>query len=160
MTLYVHRSQRVEDLARSLANVVREGFPADPFASLPIVVGSRGMERWLRVELARELGAVMAIAFPFPEPAFDGATRVLLEGADWAEIGARDPRREADPWDDAALGFRVVTALRELAADPDLEEVRRAHARVALGHLIWHPPGTERHPQIVAWVTAVLERFG
>ena len=125
MTLYVHRSQRVEDLARSLANVVREGFPADPFASLPIVVGSRGMERWLRVELARELGAVMGIAFPFPEPAFDGATRVLLEGADWAEIGARDPRREADPWDDAALGFRVVTALRELAADPDLEEVRR-----------------------------------
>lgn len=125
MTLFVHRSQRVEDLARSLAKVVREGFPANPFASLPIVVGSRGMERWLRVVLARELGAVMGLAFPFPRPAFDGASRVLLEGAPWAEIGARSPLREADPWDDAALGFRVVTALRALAADLDLDHVRR-----------------------------------
>lgn len=125
MTLFVHRSQRVEELARALAKVVREGFPADPFASLPIVVGSRGMERWLRVVLARELGAAMGLAFPFPQPAFDGAARVLLEGAPWAEIGARSPLREADPWDDTALGFRVVTALRALAADPDLDNVRR-----------------------------------
>jgi hypothetical protein len=58
-----------------------------------------------------------------------------------------------------SLGPQFVARVVEAYGDIDLEAVRRAHARVALGHLIWHPPGDERHPHIVAWVTAVLERL-
>jgi len=58
-----------------------------------------------------------------------------------------------------SLGPQFVARVLEAYGDIDLEEVRRAHARVALDHLTWHGPGTERHPQIVAWVTAVLERL-
>jgi hypothetical protein len=58
-----------------------------------------------------------------------------------------------------SLGPQFVARVLEAYGDFDLEEVRRAHARIALGHLIWHPPGDERHPQIIAWVTAVLERL-
>jgi len=41
----------------------------------------------------------------------------------------------------------------------DLEHVRRAHLRMALEHMIDHPPGTERHESIVAWATAAFERL-
>jgi aminoglycoside phosphotransferase len=58
-----------------------------------------------------------------------------------------------------SLGPQFVAQVVEAYGETDLDEVRRAHARVALGHLIWHPPGTERHPQIVAWIAAVLERL-
>ena len=50
---------------------------------------------------------------------------------------------------------RVLAAYGEI----DEDDVHRAHARIALDHLIWHGPGSERHPRIVGWVTAVLERL-
>lgn len=59
-----------------------------------------------------------------------------------------------------SLGPRFVSlALPSYAATRtplDEAAVRRAHVLTALDHLRWHPPGTPRHPSIVAWVTATL----
>ena len=127
MTLYVHRSNRVEDLGRELARVVETSFPDDPFVPLPIVVGSRGMERWLRETLAANLGAVIGVDFPFPKPAFDGAARVLLQDAETARaFWRRDSSWMSghERWSGAVLTFRVLKQLRAFADDDDFVKVR------------------------------------
>jgi hypothetical protein len=40
-----------------------------------------------------------------------------------------------------------------------LETARHAHVREAIGHLLFHGPGTERHESIVRWVPAALHTF-
>ncbi len=127
MTLFVHRSNRVEDLGRELARVVGTSFPDDPFVPLPIVVGSRGMERWLRETLATNLGAVIGVDFPFPEPAFDGAARVLLQDAGMARaFWRRDSSWMSgrERWSGSALTFRVLNQLRAFAEDDDFVKAR------------------------------------
>ena len=51
----IHRSNRVEALLSVLARIVAHPL-ADPFAPEWIVVQGPGMERWLSLELSRELG--------------------------------------------------------------------------------------------------------
>jgi hypothetical protein len=58
-----------------------------------------------------------------------------------------------------SLGPRFVATAVAASDDINLEDVQRAHIRAALGHLYWHPHGTERHDSIVGWVSAVLERL-
>jgi aminoglycoside phosphotransferase (APT) family kinase protein len=58
-----------------------------------------------------------------------------------------------------SLGSRFAAIVLDANRDIALEDVRRAHLRTALDHLIWHGPGTLRHPSIVGWVTAVFERL-
>jgi hypothetical protein len=58
-----------------------------------------------------------------------------------------------------SLGSRFVAIALDAYGAIDIEAVRRAHLRTALGHLIWHGPGTPRHPSIVAWITAAFERL-
>lgn len=58
-----------------------------------------------------------------------------------------------------SIGPRFATTALDAYGPITLEDVRRAHIRVALGHLIWHPPGTPRHASIVSWVSAALERL-
>ena len=81
MPLFVHRARRVERLVTLLARHLAASLPADPFAAAAVVVGSRGMERWLRHELATQLGVAARIEFPFPRHALDGAARILGRGA-------------------------------------------------------------------------------
>jgi len=58
-----------------------------------------------------------------------------------------------------SLGAEFTQRVLDAYGPIDLDDVRRAHVRTALDHLIWHGPGTERHAGIVEWATAVLERF-
>lgn len=130
MPLVVHRSQRVEDLVDTLARVLDASWPDDPFEAVPILIGSRGMERWLRHELATRLGGVARLAFVFPRTAFDGAARWLL---DRPSPGDRSPFWEAapgtqDPWSGPRLLMRVLRSMRALLqrqlGEPHLERVR------------------------------------
>ncbi|QSH40196.1 exodeoxyribonuclease V subunit gamma [Lentisphaerota bacterium ZTH] len=59
-------SNRLEILAASLACVLHEPVAANPLQSEIVVVQSRGMERWLRLQLARLSGISANIKFPFP----------------------------------------------------------------------------------------------
>ena len=147
MTLHLYRSNRTELLVDALHGVLEKKWPADPFLPVPVVVGSRGMERWLRHELATRAGIAARIVFPFPRQAIDGAAQWLLEGAqpaqhafwegpapsppeppqpapDHAAAGNDIPARVADPqqnedFSSAGLAMRVVPLLRRHAGDLD-----------------------------------------
>lgn len=113
MTLHVHRSQRVEELVLELDRALTESYPDDPFEPMPIVVGSRGMERWLRHELATLGGSCARVDFLFPRTAFEGAARWLGEGAERAPRAVfwQTTRAESD-WSGPRLALRVLVRLR------------------------------------------------
>ncbi len=121
MSLAVFRSARAEDLASALARQL-QATPCDPFEPVAIVVGSRGMERWLRHQLATRLGIAANLDFPFPRQALDGLAARLLagEGSAAAAVG----KAAADRWQGDALTFRVVAALRARLDHPEFTNVR------------------------------------
>ncbi|MEM7137574.1 MAG: exodeoxyribonuclease V subunit gamma [Myxococcota bacterium] len=87
----VVRSNRTEVLADALGDRVRET-PLGPFAEETIVVQSRGMERWLTLQLAERLGVWANPSFPFPRTAIERVLEDLSEGAS-PETKAYDPER-------------------------------------------------------------------
>ena len=82
MAIHLHRSNRTEVLVEMLCRVLQQNAPADPFLPFPVVVGSRGMERWLRHEIATHADIAAGLAFPFPRQALSGAARWLLGGVE------------------------------------------------------------------------------
>ncbi len=127
MTLHAYRSQRVEALVDALSRAMVEGRPDDPFAPIPIVVGSRGMERWLRHELATRLGAVARLEFLFPRATFDRAARWLVDAPraldPWSAVPPASAAR--DPWGEARLMLRVLERTRARLEAPSFARVRR-----------------------------------
>jgi len=65
MSLTIYSSNRMENLVEALARVVREPL-SSPFTPEVIVVQSKGMQRWLSMELARRFGVWANGDFPFP----------------------------------------------------------------------------------------------
>ena len=63
--LKLYTSNRLESLRDALASVVEKPL-ASPLESEVIVVQSKGMERWLSMELAKKFGIWMNCRFPFP----------------------------------------------------------------------------------------------
>lgn len=124
----VYRSNRIEALAEVLAEELRLLPLADPFAALQIVVGSRGMERWLRHRLALRLGVCAGVEFPFPEAMLDS----ILDGI-LGEPGGGGPGKEPpedgeagmpDPWSPAVLTWAILGALPGLLGRPGFEMLR------------------------------------
>ena len=65
MPLTIHTSNRMENLVEALSGVVKEPL-ASPFTPEVIVVQSKGMQRWLAMELSRRFGVWANGDFPFP----------------------------------------------------------------------------------------------
>ena len=63
--LKIYTSNYMEILAEQLARTVREPL-SSPLSPEIIVVQSRGMERWVSLELARHNGICANCHFPFP----------------------------------------------------------------------------------------------
>jgi len=63
--LTIYTSNNMEILAQQLARIVREPMPSPIFSEI-IVVQSRGMERWVSMELAMHNGVCANCFFPFP----------------------------------------------------------------------------------------------
>jgi len=61
----VHTSNRMERLADRLADILRRPLP-DPLQPELVVVQSRGMQRWISMEIARRNGIGANLHFPFP----------------------------------------------------------------------------------------------
>lgn len=106
----------VRPLADALADVLVEPL-SDPMAAEWIAVPTEGMRRWLRLDLARRLGAtsperadgiVANVELPFP-----GRLRQAVIDAERAERNA-DP---ADPWAVAPLTWTVYSLLRRAGDD-------------------------------------------
>ena len=64
--LHLFTSNRLETLAAKLAGRLNRPLPS-PFQPEIIVVRNKGMERWLKLELARLHGVCANCVFPFPE---------------------------------------------------------------------------------------------
>lgn len=106
--MFIYRSNRTEQLAEALAEVVRKPL-ASPLSPEVIVVSSQGIERWLSQQLAGRLGVFANARFPFPRAFVD---ELLSKGP-----AGPDPfSRDALPWSIAAL-------LPEVARRPGAEAV-------------------------------------
>ncbi|MCB9738626.1 MAG: exodeoxyribonuclease V subunit gamma [Deltaproteobacteria bacterium] len=114
MSLILHREPNTDALAEALAGELRQQ-RVDPFVAVEVVVGSRGMERWLRHKLAAGPDRVAAsLAFPFPRAALDAATACILDLGP-LDTAAQRPERQA---------IALVTRLRAHLAHPDFAMVR------------------------------------
>jgi exodeoxyribonuclease V gamma subunit len=120
--LFVHRSNRLDRLASALVDRLAASLPDDPIAPFTVVVGSRGMERWLRHRIAQASGICANVDFLFPSVAIRQASEALRGDAEAeAEVG----EQADDPWSPDALAFAVLAALPSLLDDPAFEPVRR-----------------------------------
>jgi exodeoxyribonuclease V gamma subunit len=111
--LYVHRSERADQLIEILGDVLAEPL-ADPMTAEVVAVPTRGVERWLTQRLSHRLGTgagrgdgVCAnVAFPFPGTLINATT-----------AAATGMPADADPW----LPERSVWPLLDLI-DAHLDE--------------------------------------
>ncbi|NNF99283.1 MAG: exodeoxyribonuclease V subunit gamma [Desulfobacteraceae bacterium] len=115
--LIVHTSNRLEILIEQLAGIL-SAVPSGrmPVAVRPdiVVVQSKGMERWISLELARINGISANCRFPFPNT-------FLHELCDNAGLDVTDTAFFRTP----TLGFAIMKALPELIDRPGFEMVRR-----------------------------------
>lgn len=112
--LIVTASNRMERLIEELAALVRDPLP-DPLTPETIVIQSRGMQRWVSLELARLNGIAANCYFPFPKK---------FLGEVFAAYVPELP--EASVYDGDQLLFRILARLPRLAGqDPAFAPVRR-----------------------------------
>ncbi len=111
--MFVHRSNRLEHLVDMLADVVRVPL-RDPIRKEVVVVGGRGIERWLTRALGDRLGVWANAAFPFP--------RAFLTGL-FDEVSGS--ATEADAGDDPdLLTWSIAAALPRLIERDEFAPVR------------------------------------
>lgn len=106
MPLNIYAGNRMERLVAALGTVFEQPLdnPLDPEV---IVVQSKGMQRWLAMELARRFGAWANGEYPFPN-AFV-----------WNLFKSAMPDLpDTSPFDPAVLTWRVMELLPQLLADP------------------------------------------
>jgi exodeoxyribonuclease V gamma subunit len=115
----------MEELARALAMVVREP-SGSTFEPELIVVQSKGIERWLGLELSRALGIWANARFPFPRAFVDELLDAVLE----------EPSELAQRWSRESLTWSIAKALPDLGKSPLFSAVAR--------HISDDPRGTRR----------------
>lgn len=140
--LRVVASERVEPLVEDLARELADR-PADPMTPEWIAVGSDGLERWLRLELARHLGADtgrsdgVAANILMTRPG-TLRTAVVLAGTD---------QPEHDPWLPNQLVWAVLETLRAhgpgderlaVLVDESARSVHRRASQIASRFAAYH----------------------
>ena len=110
---HVYTGNRTETLVARLAETLREPLE-HPLAPEVIVVQSRGMERWVAMELARLNGICANTRFPFPNAFLDE-----IFGGFPEEEGGLDDAFSAD-----AAPFRIMQLLPEALDHPDFRPLR------------------------------------
>jgi exodeoxyribonuclease V gamma subunit len=146
----------MEILVEALAEVVREPL-ADPLAAECILVQSRGIERWLSMELARRLQIWANPDFPFPRHFFER----LFDG-DGSKPRRRygDPQRRIDPYDPAALAWSIADLLPRLRQRPEFAEVSAYLDRAAAAPPSGLAASTDFHELALAGrIATVLDQY-
>ena len=123
--LYVHRSERADQLVSALADVLLRPL-TDPMAREIVAVPTRGVERWLTQRLSHQLGAASGtdgvcanVDFPFPGTLVGRATSVAC---------GFDP--DTDPWPPERSVWPLLRLVDELIDEPFLAPVAD-HLRAA-----------------------------
>ncbi len=110
--LNIYTSNRLEILAKELARMVRQPLPS-PTAPEIIVVQSRGMQRWISMELARHNGICANCLFLFPNALLQLLFKRLMP--DLPEQSLFDPE---------ALTFRIMKILPGCMHGPGFESLQ------------------------------------
>jgi exodeoxyribonuclease V gamma subunit len=111
--LHLFTSNRLETLATKLAGRLRRPLPS-PLQREIIVVRNKGMERWLKLELARQHGICANCEFPFPEAFGRQIFRELTPDLP-----------EQSPLERDVLCWRVARALPDLLGRSEFEPLRQ-----------------------------------
>ena len=117
--VHLHMSNRLERLADRLAELLSEPL-SSPFDKEVIVVQSRGMERWLRMELAVRHGISANLDFPFPN--------AFLKRI-YSEI-IRDHPFD-DEYEKESMVWRVMDILPECMREPEFRDIKHYLDRCA-----------------------------
>lgn len=110
--LRLYTGNRLEILVQALAEVLVRS-PASPFEAETILVQSRGMERWISMQLAERLGICAHCAFPFPNAFIYEIFRRVLP-----------PLPEKSPFDPQFSTWKVLEILPGMLSAPGFEPVR------------------------------------
>ncbi len=110
-TLKLFTSNRLETLADELAGVIRTPL-ASPFDKEVLVVQSRGMERWISMELARRHGICANMSFPFPNAFVNGVLQKALPDLP-----------EQSPFEPQVTTWRIMKLLPSMIAEPGFESL-------------------------------------
>lgn len=147
MSLTVHRSQRAEDLVGSLAQLLAAP-RSDPFAEDAVVVHSRGMERWLAMQIAQRNGICANTSFLRPHELLGRALEALL-----------GPEADASAWTADRIAWAVLAALPDLLDDPALDPLRAFLLAEDQGADARPDMGTRRAMGLAREVGGLFERY-
>ncbi|MDD2817059.1 MAG: exodeoxyribonuclease V subunit gamma [Thiotrichaceae bacterium] len=118
--LHLHSSNRLEKLVDMLAEVTKQPLPT-PFHVERIVVQSKGMERWLSLELAQRLGIWANAKFPFPKSIVWQILRTVLSQETDVNYFDKQTQHHFDP---EVLQWGVMQILPTLLDDTDFSEIK------------------------------------
>ncbi len=111
MTLHLHRSNRLDQLVDVLASLDSgDASTLSPFTSETIVIQTRGLERWLGMELAKRRGVFANARFVSLEDYFADLCDALTPTLD-----------QPDPWRPGRLAWPIAELLREADLAPPTE---------------------------------------
>ena len=136
--LRLFTSNRLETLADQLADRMRSPLASALLPEL-IVVRHRGMERWLRLELAQRLGISANLQFFFPEEISHELFRVIVPDAPEQTAARRD-----------ALLWRIVQALPGLLNRGGFDPVR---------HYLGAQPEPRKLVQLASRLAQLFEQY-
>src|SRR3972149_2580955 len=111
--LKLFTSNRLEILADQLAGALAVPL-ASPLTAELIIVQSRGMERWLSLEIARRQGICANIRFPFPKAFVEESFAAVLGGAAVSEGFTPD-----------VMTWKVMKLLPSFLDHRGFEQIRR-----------------------------------
>jgi len=160
--LHLYTSNQLESLAEKLAKVLSNPL-SSPLQSEIVVVQSKGMERWVSMELARHHGICANFQFPFPNHFVHSIFREVIP-----EV------REESPFDPEIMTWKVMQILPSCLEGKGFESLRgylkgdhsnlkrfQLSSRIADlfdQYLIFRPEmilgwdrGSENHWQAVLW---------
>jgi exodeoxyribonuclease V gamma subunit len=108
----LHSSNRLEILIDRLSELLEQPL-ADPFAAEIILVQSKGMERWVSMELANRQGVCANCRFPFPNSYIGELFGMLLP-----------PVLKDSPFAPERLGWKIMDALPGFLDRPTFAEIK------------------------------------
>ena len=111
--LYLFTSNRMEILAEQLAQTVVQPL-SSPLSQETIVVQSRGMERWLSMELAKHNRICANCTFPFPNAFLQEIFKKVMPGLP-----------EESPFDPFTMTFRIMRMLPACVQLPGFESLKK-----------------------------------
>ena len=110
--LNVFFSNRLEKLGEQLARIVRTPL-SSPLAPEYVIVQSRGMERWVSMELAGHNGIAANCHFPFPNAFLQDLFKVFIPNLP-------DP----SPWDPDIMLFSIMKLLPTCLDQPAFKNIK------------------------------------